>query len=295
MLDNLKKYINTGSGNFDFSVIIPTWNNLDYLKLCIYSLQKNSASSLQIIVLVNEGTDGTIDWLTKNTNIDYIISRSNIGVCYGVNVCRSLVKSEYIVYLNDDMYVLPGWDLELKNEIKALNTKMFMLSSTLIEPIDTGNKCVIVSNYGDSIDTFREEELLREFNALDKHDWSGSTWPPSVVHKDLWDLVGGLSTEFSPGMYSDPDFSVKLYNAGVRIFKGLGSSKVYHFGSKSTGRIRKNKGRNQFLRKWGFTAKSFTSKVLNIGEVYSGQIKNANLSKRSLLNKLKTAHAVLKK
>ena len=39
---------------------------------------------------------------------------------------------------------------------------------------------------------------------------------------ELWDLVGGLSTEYSPGMYSDPDFSKKIYEAGVRIFKGKG-------------------------------------------------------------------------
>ncbi len=294
MIDNLITHKNYSSGKYDFSIIIPTWNNLDYLKLCIDSINKNSALNLQIIVFVNEGNDGTPEWLSEQSDIDYIQSEQNLGVCYGVNACRSLVKSDYILYLNDDMYALPGWDTKLKQEISQLDTKMFMLSSTLVEPFETGNNCVVVADYGDSLDTFQEVNILKGYTSLGRPDWSGSTWPPNVVHIDLWDLVGGLSTEFSPGMYSDPDFSVKLYNAGVRIFKGLGSSLVYHFGSKTTGRIKKNKGRDQFLKKWGFSAKSFTSEVLKIGNHYSGPLQNIELSKSSLINKLKTVQAVLK-
>ncbi len=218
MIDNLITHKNYSSGKYDFSIIIPTWNNLDYLKLCIDSINKNSALNLQIIVFVNEGNDGTPEWLSEQSDIDYIQSEQNLGVCYGVNACRSLVKSEYILYLNDDMYALPGWDTKLKQEISQLDTKMFMLSSTLVEPFETGNNCVVVADYGDSLDTFQEVNILKGYTSLGRPDWSGSTWPPNVVHIDLWDLVGGLSTEFSPGMYSDPDFSVKLYNAGVRIF-----------------------------------------------------------------------------
>ena len=53
-----------------FSILIPTFNNLEYLKICINSLKKNSNFSHQIIVHVNEGTDGTGEYLKKN-NIEY--------------------------------------------------------------------------------------------------------------------------------------------------------------------------------------------------------------------------------
>ena len=43
--------------------------------------------------------------------------------------------------------------------------------------------------------------------------------------------VGGFSEEFSPGAGSDPDLNMKLWNEGVRIFKCLNQSRVYHFGS----------------------------------------------------------------
>ena len=45
-----------------------------------------------------------------------------------------------------------------------------------------------------------------------------------------------------PGTGSDPDLNMKLWNEGVRIFKGVGKSKVYHFGSIVTRKkFRKNK------------------------------------------------------
>jgi len=261
---------------------------LEFLQLCVDSVRKNSSLDLQIIVLVNEGIDGTIEWLEKQNDIDYIHSPKNIGICYGLNSCRSLILSDYIVYLNDDMYVLPNWDLELYNEIEKTGSKEFMLSATMIEPHESGNPCVVVRDYGREIESFKEDLILKEYAGLAIADWSGSTWPPNVVHIDLWDLVGGLSIEFSPGMYSDPDFSRKLYEAGVRMFKGKGNSLVYHFGSKSTKRIKKNTGRKTFLMKWGVTSNTFTKKYLRVGNKFSGTIETPDISKlSSFLNRIK--------
>lgn len=287
MIETLTKHRRSPKNQYKFSILIPTWNNLGFLKTCISSIKKNSSLSIQIIVFVNEGNDGTIDWLDKQGDIDYIHSEHNIGICYALNMCRSFMKSDYIIYMNDDMYVLPNWDTELDKEISSLSTKLFMLSSTMIEPINTGNPCVIVKNYGDSINNFNENSLLKEYSDLAVEDWNGSTWPPNLVHIDLWDLVGGLSTEFSPGMYSDPDFSKKLYDAGVRIFKGVGKSMVYHFGSKSTKKLKKSNGRNQFLLKWGITSNTFTDKILRKGKPYEIIQGRMNLKLDNVLGKLK--------
>ena len=97
-------------GDFVFSILIPSWNNLRYLKLCIESIQKNSIHSHQIIVHVNEGTDGSLNWIQSQRHIDYSHSSKNIGVCYPLNIGRSMSTTDYIVYINDDMYLCPGWD-----------------------------------------------------------------------------------------------------------------------------------------------------------------------------------------
>ena len=252
-----------------FSILIPTWNNLPYLKLCVSSILKNSRFKNQIIVFVNEGRDGTVHWL-REQEIEFLHSHDNVGICVAVNSCRPLIRSKYVVYMNDDMYVCPDWDLELFNEIERSEHKPFMYSSTLIEPQATANPSYvsIIRDFGSDLESFRESELLAAGPDLEKDDWSGASWPPSVVSLELWDKVGGYSIEFSPGMYSDPDFSMKLWKAGVRIFKGIGKSKVYHFGSKSTGRMRKNTGSDTFLLKWGITARTFYRYYLRMGQPY---------------------------
>jgi hypothetical protein len=70
-------------------------------------------------------------------------------------------------------------------------------------------------------------------------------------------------------MYSDPDFSMKLWRFGIRIFKGVSASRVYHFQSKSTGKVKKNDGNKTFLIKWGVSAKVFYRDYLNMGKPYS--------------------------
>jgi glycosyltransferase involved in cell wall biosynthesis len=266
MLDSLKSVTQTHQPQFDFSIVIPTWNNLAYLQLCVEGIRQNSALKKQIVVLLNEGKEGTEEWLSQQSDIDYVMAPTNIGICYGLNACRRLIKSNYFVYMNDDMYPLPQWDRHLMERIQSLDTKMFMLSATMIEPHDTGNPCVIVKDYGQDLESLKKEQLLSDFEGFEKADWSGSSWPPNVVHIDLWDLVGGYSTEFSPGMYSDPDFCRKLYNAGVRIFQGIGKSRVYHFGSRSTKRLKKSTGKRQFVNKWGMTANFFSTKFLQLGQ-----------------------------
>jgi len=288
MISVLKSFRAVSSEKNLFSILIPTWNNLDYLKLCIDSIRKNSDLKHQIIVMINEGSDGTDEWVKSQKGLSYVYSPTNIGICYGLNSCRPLMETNYMLYANDDMYFLPHWDKTLMEEVNKIGHEMYMLSSTMIEPFDTQNPCVIVSDFGDSIETFQENNLLKKYEKLDKPDWSGSTWPPNLLPVKLWDLVGGMSTEFSPGMYSDPDLSKKLWDLGVRYFKGVGKSKVYHFGSKSTGRVKRNPGHKTFLVKWGMTGNSFITNFLKRGEIFTGPLPEPEISfSQNSINKFK--------
>jgi glycosyltransferase involved in cell wall biosynthesis len=206
-----------------FSILIPSWNNLPYLQLCINSIRKNSIFKHHVIVHVNDGSDGTLEWIKSQTDIDFSFSEKNVGVCYALNSCRSLAATEYILYLNDDMYVCPGWDQILYDEIMSIGHKQFFISATCIEPF-AQSSCSISFDFGKTIETFNEALLLEKYTSLKMVDWQGATWPPNIVHKDIWDLVGGYSIEFSPGMYSDPDFSMKLWTLGIRYFKGLSAA-----------------------------------------------------------------------
>jgi len=252
-----------------FSILIPTWNNLALLQWCVKSIRQNSSYDHQIIIHINDGSDGTLEWVCAQ-GITHTASPQNVGICLAVNEAAMHAKLDYILYLNDDMYCCPGWDTALVNKMKTLDTDLFMLSGTMIEPVQTSNPCVIVKDYGRSPEKFAEQELLTSLPSLHMPDWYGATWPPTLVHAKWWFRVGGYSSEFSPGMSSDNDFSMKLWNAGCRIFLGVGDSLVYHFQAKSTGRIKKNNGGKQFLHKWGIRQSVFDRYYLRRGTLAEG-------------------------
>ena len=155
-----------------FSIIIPTWNNLALLQLCIRSIRQNSAYPHQIIVHVNDGSDGSLEWV-RQQGITYTASPQNVGICLAVNEAAMHATQDYILYLNDDMYCCPGWDTALVNKLKQLDTDLFMLSGTMIEPRETNNPCVIVRDYGSDADNFDEARLLAE---LPQQRKTGLVW-----------------------------------------------------------------------------------------------------------------------
>ena len=125
-----------------FSIIIPTLNNLEYLKICIESIKKNSVFKHEIIPHVNIGNDGTIDYLKKK-NIKYTYTNYNSGICEGMNLASKLISNDYILYAHDDFYFCPNWDMILKNEVDKINHNLFYLSGTMVNngqiKLDCGN------------------------------------------------------------------------------------------------------------------------------------------------------------
>jgi len=257
-----------------FSIIIPTLNNIDYLKLCISSIKKNSKYSHEIIVHVNIGNDGTLDYI-KSENIKFTYSDYNAGICEGVNKASKISTTNFLLYSHDDFYFCPGWDLVLKNELDSLNTELFYLSGTMIQNGHVKLDC------GNNLNTFDEKKLLENYNNIKFYDFQGSTWAPHLIHKNTWNKVGGFSEEYFPGTGSDPDLNKKLWDIGVRIFKGLQQYKVYHFGSIVTRQKEKkfntltetgSKGSKIFLLKWGFSIKFFKKHFLKSNKIYNSPL-----------------------
>lgn len=263
-----------------FSIIIPSWNNLPYLRCCVDSIRKNSTLHHEIVVHVNEGKDGTLAWV-REQGLAHSFSHENAGVCFGFNAPASLATAEYIVLSDDDYYFAPRWDEYLLEEIQKVGSNYFCITGTMIEHSLTGYTTSIIAphDFGKTWDSFREKEFLKNFAAIPFRDWNGCNWYPMVLSKRIWDLIGGLSTEFSPGMASDPDMMMKLWQCGVRYFKGVSASRVYHFGSKSTARVKKNDGNRQFLLKWGLSPSTFFRAYLRLGEEFKGYTPEPELEK----------------
>ena len=258
------------------SIVIPTFNNLDYLKLCLKSLKKNSSFKHEVIIHINDGSDGTLNFVKAN-NYKHTFSDDNIGLCSSINKAAKLVSNQYILYSHDDMYFCPNWDKVLLDEVKSLNHDHFYLSGTMIEP----NSGHIVSDFGTDLNTFKEDELLSKYKNINFYDHQGTHFAPHLVSKKMWDKVDGFSEEFNPGIGSDPDFNMKLWKEGVRIFKGLNDFKVYHFGSLTTRKKKnfiQNRGDKIFLKKGGITTKFFKRHYLKSKTKYNGPLQDPNVT-----------------
>ena len=272
------------------SIIIPTFNNLDYLKLILQSIKINSEYEHEVIVHVNEGIDGTLDFIKKN-EIKHSYSAKNIGLCSAVNIAAGLSTTNYIMYSHDDMCCCKNWDVILEKKIKDQKNNLFYLSGKAISDNDINDnlKC------GLTYDAFNKDSFQEFCNNNSTPDLQGSHWAPHLVHKDIWDRVGGFSEEFNPGDGSDPDLCLKLWSIGVRVFICIGNFKVYHFESVTIrkSKLIKNNGTKKFLLKWGFNPRFFRKYYLR-GEnrdIYNGPLSDPNFTLQMFIdlsiNKLK--------
>ncbi|MBD1108787.1 glycosyltransferase [Pelagibacterales bacterium SAG-MED50] len=272
-----------------FSILIPTFNNIEYLKFCINSIKKNSKFDHQIVCHVNVGNDGTTEYL-KNKKINFSHTIYNSGICEGINTAAKLARFDYFLYAHDDFYFCPEWDLVLLNEINKIGHNNFYLSGTMM------NEGQIKFDCGKKPNEFNEKKFLENYKDFNYYDFQGSTWAPTLVHKSIWNKVGGFSEEYFPGVGSDPDFNIKLWNEGIRIFKGLNNFKVYHFGSVVL-RKKINKLENKpnygsrsgkvFLLKWGISIKFFKKFYLKSNTKYTGPLIKPKHSFNFLINFIK--------
>jgi len=91
------------------------------------------------------------------------------------------------------MYALAGIK-KFDDEISSIGHNYFFLSGTAIEATPQSN-CSIEANLVQAR-MISGKRLLLDYASLPMQDWLGATWPPNIVHKEVWDLVGGYSIEF---------------------------------------------------------------------------------------------------
>ena len=245
-----------------FSIIIPTYNTLPYLKLCLKSFKEHSAHFHQIIVCADGCSDGTNEFLKTFPGIDKIILDKNQGICSATNQAARLANREYLFLANDDLVASPGWDEALMSQAASDR----VLSGVQVEPgwVPVA-PCHIKQDFGRTFGDFREQEFLKYAAAENLHK-QGVAEPgtnyPFLIHRKLWEQLDGLDERFNPGPGSDPDLFYRLALKGTEFLR-IRSSLFYHFGGRAS-RFAGESGRQSdawkqvaaasrkiFAKKWG--------------------------------------------
>jgi 2-polyprenyl-3-methyl-5-hydroxy-6-metoxy-1,4-benzoquinol methylase len=92
------------------SIIIPVYNKWLYTYNCLRSIANNTSDvPYEVIVVDNASEDETGEWLDRIENLVVIKNNENEGFIKACNKGAGAARGEFLVFLNNDTVVLPGW------------------------------------------------------------------------------------------------------------------------------------------------------------------------------------------
>jgi len=198
------------------SILILTYNNLDYNIQCIQSIREYTQdSSYEIVIVDNGSTDGTREWLRQQSDIKLVFPDQNTGFPKGCNLGIEAAKKENdILLLNNDIVVTPHW---LDNLKKCLYSNDDIGAVGPITNYAWNNQAIDVP-YKSIQDMIKFAE---DINKTDKNKWEPKAKLVGfclLIKRKVLDIVGLLDERFSPGNFEDDDLCVRIIKAGYRLF-----------------------------------------------------------------------------
>jgi glycosyltransferase involved in cell wall biosynthesis len=237
-LDLMKRLCRQHNSPESVDIIIPTWNNLDYLKVTIESVRANTFWPHRIIV-VNSGTDGTEAWCRAQRDVVLLQCdhRKHFGAACNLGIEAG--SAPYVCLLNDDTVVGRGWLNALMHEAQKPDVGAVGPFSNCDQGW-THNETIEIAGQtlktGMTLDEVRGiiHEIPKYQHARQVHhrDWIAfyAVVMPRAVLKEL----GRIDDEFSDGC-EDIDLCDKMIQDSLKVVQTY-ESWVFHFGA----RTRKN-------------------------------------------------------
>lgn len=232
------------------SIIILTYNGLKYSKNCIESIRKYTEKDYEIIVVDNNSTDGTKNWLSMQRDIKVIYNNENFGFPIGCNQGIRAACGNDILLLNNDIIVTPNW---LKNLRKCLYSSK---NIGAVGPIT--NKCSNKQSINLRYDSINDMiKWCKKYNISNPSKWENRSKLVGFCFffkREVINKIGLLDERFSPGNYEDDDYSLRIRRAGYKLVL-CRDTFIYHYGGVSFFRYDYlkllNMNRDKFEKKWG--------------------------------------------
>ena len=240
------------------SVIVLTYNALEFTKKFYESLNQFSGSNYELIVIDNASTDGTKQYLesvsTDNQNANIIFNETNLGFPIAINQGIQVAKGKYILIANNDILVTKGW-LERLVEVAESDPKIGIVGPISNEV--SGVQKDKDANYETIDEMYRYADIVKEKNKNKVIRFPRVAFLCTLIKREVIDRIGGLDERFTPGNFEDDDFCLRAQLAGYKTVIAQDVF-IHHYGSKSfkadgekkyIERLKANQ--EIFVKKWG--------------------------------------------
>ena len=254
------------------SFIVPSRNNLQYLKWSYNSLRKHCDPSHEICMYDDFSNDGTWKWLQevaekdKNVRIFRNEGPTRLGHTILYDRLIDSATNEIIMIWHADMHAIPGMDTEISDLIKPKT----VVSVTRIEPpIHPPGPEKILAAYGTEPEQFIEKDFLEFAEKQKSSEKTKGMFAPWAIHKEDFLKIGGHDPLFAPQSREDSDIFNRFILAGYEPIQTWNSF-CYHMtcrGSRFQPQlttvgtpsiewlIQNRRSERNFIRKWGAMVK----------------------------------------
>jgi GT2 family glycosyltransferase len=199
------------------TICIPAYNNFLEVSTCIESIAMHpSQVHYQLLISDDASPDCTFSELANIPGIRVSRNKSNVGYINNVNTGTDSVSTEYLLTLNQDTIVCPGWLDELVLEMQRDP------SNAVVGPCILSPSLTIQEAGGLIFDDARAAHRGRGFNAEDpRFSFSREVDYVSgcamLVRTSVWKQLGGLNKDLSPAYYDDVDLCIRVHEAGMNV------------------------------------------------------------------------------
>lgn len=241
---------------FKASIIMPAWNKVEFTVRCVQSVVENTPDMYEFIAVDNASVDETPQFLASLEGpVKVITNEENLGFIEACMIGAEAAEGEYLVWLNNDTEVRPGW-LEALVDYADAHPDVGAIGSKLIYPdgrLQEAGGIIFSDATGWNYGKF-QDALAGQYNFVRDVDYcSGAVL---LIRRTAWDQVGGLDRYFKPAYYEDTDLCFSLRAAGWRVVYQPASVVVHVEGATngtntSTGVKRwQAVNHEKFLEKW---------------------------------------------
>jgi len=223
-----------GLSTFDYhehplvSVIIPVFNRIRYTAYCLASISKNMPeNSFEIIVVDDGSTDETERLIGSIPNLRYMRNEANLGFLRSCNRGASQAKGRYIMFLNNDTQVLPGWLDELVKTFLTLSD-VGICGSKLIYPSGHLQEAGSILKRNGTVDLVGLNDDPRNPYYNFVRDVDHCSAASVLMERELFERLGGFDEAYAPAYFEDADLSMRVRGIGKRIVYQPSSVVVHH-------------------------------------------------------------------